>query len=263
MIRACTRSRLKNPAGFMPGNLFAAGEQGAWYDPSDLSSLFQDNLGTVPVTAADQLVGMIRDKSGNGHHATQATGASKPILRNAGLLWYLEFDGVDDFLVTNTVDFTATSTMSLFTGLRKISDVNTGVAVELSATTVTNDGSFALFTPGSAGGNTYASRSKGTVISDQFVSPFIAPITNVVTLNLGIGTDTNIVRVNSVQAGSGIGDQGAGTFGNYPVYIGRRGGVSTPSQINLYGLIIRGATTDAATTVSTEKYMGMKSGIIL
>ena len=48
---------------FNPLSLFAAGEPGAWYDPSDLSTLFQDSAGTVPVTAVEQPVGLILDKA--------------------------------------------------------------------------------------------------------------------------------------------------------------------------------------------------------
>jgi hypothetical protein len=49
--------------GFSPALLFAAGEQGAWYDPSDITTLFQDTAGTTPVTAAGQSVGLMLDKS--------------------------------------------------------------------------------------------------------------------------------------------------------------------------------------------------------
>lgn len=84
---------------FTPASLFATGEQGAWYDPSDLSSMFQDDLGTT-AAAVDSPVGRINDKSGRGNHATQATAAARPILRqDAGGSRYLEFDGVDDRLV--------------------------------------------------------------------------------------------------------------------------------------------------------------------
>lgn len=48
---------------FSPATLFATGEQGAWYDPSDLTTLFQDSAGTTPVTAAAQQVGLALDKS--------------------------------------------------------------------------------------------------------------------------------------------------------------------------------------------------------
>lgn len=44
-------------------SLFSAGEPGVWYDPSDLSTLFQDAYGTTPVTAVGQPVGLILDKS--------------------------------------------------------------------------------------------------------------------------------------------------------------------------------------------------------
>ena len=59
--------------GFSPLSLFAAGEQGAWYQPSDLSTLYQDSAGTIPVTAVEQRVGKMLDKSGRGNHAFQAT----------------------------------------------------------------------------------------------------------------------------------------------------------------------------------------------
>ena len=67
-------------AGFNPRTLFAASEPGAWYDPSDMSTLFQDSAGTVPVTAAEQPVGRILDKSGRGNHASQATSTKRPVL---------------------------------------------------------------------------------------------------------------------------------------------------------------------------------------
>lgn len=38
-------------------------DNGAWFDPSDLSTLFQDAAGTTPVTAVEQPVGLWLDKS--------------------------------------------------------------------------------------------------------------------------------------------------------------------------------------------------------
>lgn len=48
--------------GFSPLALFAASEPGGWYDPSDLTTLFQDAAGTTPVTAVEQPVGLVLDK---------------------------------------------------------------------------------------------------------------------------------------------------------------------------------------------------------
>jgi len=62
-----------------PAALFANGEPGVWYDPSDITTLFQDSAGTTPVTAAGQPVGKMLDKSGRGNHATQSNSTQRPI----------------------------------------------------------------------------------------------------------------------------------------------------------------------------------------
>ena len=48
---------------FSPSSLFAAGEPGVWYEPSDLTTLFQDTAGTTPVTAPGNTVALMLDKS--------------------------------------------------------------------------------------------------------------------------------------------------------------------------------------------------------
>jgi hypothetical protein len=104
----------------MVRSLFSAGKQGVWYDPSDLSTLFQDADGTVPVTAVGQPVGKILDKSGRGNHATQSTTTRRPTLQqDTSGKYYLSFDGVDDYLSTGSIDFTATDKMTVMAGLRK------------------------------------------------------------------------------------------------------------------------------------------------
>lgn len=46
-----------------PFSLFSNNEQGAWYDPSDYSTLYQDAAGTTPVTAVEQPVRLMLDRS--------------------------------------------------------------------------------------------------------------------------------------------------------------------------------------------------------
>lgn len=53
---------------------------GAWYDPYDLNSLYQDAAGLTPVTALEQPVGRMLDKTGNGNHAYQATAGKRPVV---------------------------------------------------------------------------------------------------------------------------------------------------------------------------------------
>lgn len=43
--------------------LFSNGERGVWYDPKDISTMYQDSSGTTPVTGDAQPVGLILDKS--------------------------------------------------------------------------------------------------------------------------------------------------------------------------------------------------------
>lgn len=57
-----------------------SGNNGAWFDPEDMSTMYQDAAGTTPVTALEQHVGRWLDKSGNGNHATQSITASRPTL---------------------------------------------------------------------------------------------------------------------------------------------------------------------------------------
>lgn len=92
------------PSGLTPEELdaamlalFDASPAGAWLDISDLSTMSQDVLGVTPA-AVDSPVGRIEDKSGNDHHAIAHSSqvARRPILRQSGNLYYLEFDNVDD-----------------------------------------------------------------------------------------------------------------------------------------------------------------------
>lgn len=52
----------QDPPVFSPLELWDNGEQGVWYDPNDLSSLYQDVTGSTPVTAVGQPVGLMLDK---------------------------------------------------------------------------------------------------------------------------------------------------------------------------------------------------------
>lgn len=58
-----------------PGQLFANGAAGIWLDPSNPGSMFQDEAGTVPVTAPGQPVGLITDSSKLGLDARQSATA--------------------------------------------------------------------------------------------------------------------------------------------------------------------------------------------
>ena len=99
--------------GFSPSALFAGGTEGAWFDPSDIDTLFQDSAGTTPVTVATDPIGYAGDKSGNDNHATQATAAARPTYQTGPARATL--DKVDDRLSVTVPTGGFTGTMVLGT----------------------------------------------------------------------------------------------------------------------------------------------------
>lgn len=98
--------------------LFANNEQGVFFNPSDLTTMFQDRAGTTPVTADGEPVGLILDKS-------------------KGLVLGAE-------LVTNTGPFTNTTgwttnqaTLSVADGTMKVTATATGFAAAVQTLSVT------------------------------------------------------------------------------------------------------------------------------
>jgi hypothetical protein len=373
---------------FSPGYLFSSGAPGAWYDPSDFSTLFQDSAGTTPVTAVEQPVGLILDKSqgatpgpelvtngdfsqgitgwsagpttpsgwtfaggvcsgvnaaggyqnvgqvtsektyvaeftisdfsngalslinsasgafgtvftGNGvkrqiftaaatgtigfirrttnftgsidnfsvkelagNQAFQATGSSRPVLKIDGNgKYYLLFDGVDDGLSTNSINFTSTNEISVFAGIRKLSDVNPfAMVADLSAVGGVQNGSFCLMAPWDSAEQGYAFDNKGTLPSRVKVTNLPAPRTNTITALASISGDLATLRVNGAQVAQSTADAGTGTYGNYPLFIGRRNNSILPFNGNIYSLIIVGKAVTATELSLTEAWVNGKTG---
>ena len=144
------RSRIRPPGPFSPSSLFFSGIPGAWYDPTDLSTLFQDSAGTTPVTAVEQPVGLILDKSQglargpevvtNGTFATNVTGwtaqAGDTLSWDSGNGGRLKIDDTNNFgagiayQIINTVagtTYAVTFTSSLGTSVQTRIYVGTAI----------------------------------------------------------------------------------------------------------------------------------------
>lgn len=249
---------------FSPARMFANNEPGVWFDPSDLSTLFQDSAGTVPVLADGDPVGLVRDKSGNEHHATQATLAERPIYRTGGGLRWLEFNGVNQFLVTPTIT-PATDKVQVYAGVSKASNTGTGIVVEYSADVNASPGSFYVLAPLTSGTvRSFGATSRGSALAIAFMAAntIPSPSTNVVTMLSDIGGDSVKLRADGVQVAQSVSDQGTGGFTARQTYIGMRGGVSLPFLGSLHGLVIRfGPILSADEIARAEAYLAVKSGV--
>jgi hypothetical protein len=164
---------------------------------------------------------------------------------------YLKFDGVDDDLITNSIDFSATDEMTVWGGVRKVGTALDAIW-ELSINAPTKDGSFGLFS-GYQTGNVLQD-SKGSAVYSRAQSPAIAqPYTKTLSSSYKIGSDINKLRVNGTQVAESTTDQGTGNYGNYPFFIGARAGTSLFFNGHLYGLIARGKTTAESKIKQIEK----------
>ena len=252
-------------ANFDPMTLFAGGKQGVWYDPSDKSTLFQDVAGTVPVTKDGDPVALIRDKSGNGYHATQSVSTSRPLYKTDGILHWLLFDGVDDFLRVTALNMSTYPDLNVFTVARRTSNASQ-VITELGVDTNTTTGSFYLIAgvDGTTTGWTSLSRGSATIAFAQSVNiNTTAPETSVLSIYHNIANDLSTIRRNQVAGINATGDKGLGNFGNHDLYIGSRGGASMFFNSNLYAMVISGGKAEPSDVISVEQYLATKSGVTL
>ena len=243
LFKAATRGR-----GFSPASLFSNGEEGVWYDPSKLSSMKQLSDGTVDAVIG-QPVGYIEDQSGNGNHAIQATLTKRPILREAGGLNYLDFDGVDDGLFITGLTSTSTPLTAWFgysadnaeAGNKKfLLDIQSNRAVlAASADTAGNIGYF-----------------------DGAWSEFAADSDALKVLTYDLVEDNAKIRVDGTQEYSDTTyDQRAigGDIGLFQNHFFAAAFVAG----NLYSCILRAAESTDKEIASTESYVAKKTGISL
>ena len=255
-----------NSTGFDPANLFANGVNGVWFDPSDLSTLFQNSDGTG-APAVGQPVGYMADKSGNGHNATQPTSTKRPILRTANGLYYLEFDGVSSCLKTTFIDFTGTDAMSVFAGVKKNDDDNNNTVVELGDNVVFGE-AFRVMSF-KANSNKFGFSSAGDIsvsggVRTAYGNAVAGASTAVLTGVSKISTPSVLLREDGTTVTTVISNQGTGVYDNDPLNIGaRNNGTANQLDGNIYSLIIRNVVSTDAVIANTEAYVARKTGVTL
>jgi hypothetical protein len=167
---------------------------------------------------------------------------------------YLRFDQSNDYMLTNSIDFSGTDKVTVAAGVRTFGA--NGMICELSTDLSSNNGTFYLYDNNS---NTrFDYQSKGTV-SVGVTSSRTAPITSILTGLSNISGDSAILQVNGVQASSSTSDQGTGNYGNYPLYIGARAGTSLFFGGRLYGTVGRGALNNDQQNAALTAYLNSKT----
>lgn len=95
-IHHALRAAAGQVGGWTPAEWFQSGENGLWYDLSDLSTLFQDEAGTVSVTADSDPIRYIADKSGNGNHFVIPDTSDALTYRTDGAYQWAKFNGTSN-----------------------------------------------------------------------------------------------------------------------------------------------------------------------
>lgn len=254
---------------FNIGELFENNEQGVWYDPNDLSTLFQDVNGTIPVTSVGQVIGLMLDKSGKNNHARQYVEMFKPTLQQNATTgaYYILFDGVDDCLFTTAINLTITNRISTFASVHKAPSNAGGIIAELSSASEANNGTFNITNAISTGINYWGTSSRGTTTSTKTMStPNPAPngLTDIaiISTNMQINTNFHEMRLNGV-VGNSVASQGVGNYSNQPLYLGKRANSSIPFGGDLYGFILTSRLTTSDEVTAIEKIMSNKLGVVI
>lgn len=257
MQRFRTRSRLKSEALAIQ-SLFAAGEKGVWYDPSDLSTLFSDSDGTIPATV-NGTVGKMLDKSGNGYHMIQTDATKRPTLKYVDGTYYLLPDGSNDFMSCANVDLSGTNKLTIVAGLKKTSDAATQWPIEFGTQSTSVNGSFGIATPLNAGVNRFVALYKGNSTNQSVYGTYAAPSNKILTIQCNIGTPIINLRINQVSIQTNTTSTGSGNFAKQALYLFMRSGTLFPFSGNFYGLIVRGAESTGDEINECEEYIARRS----
>ena len=152
--------------------------------------------------------------------------------------------------------------VTVFAGVRKLSDASQGVLVELTSNASSTPNSFSLQAPGPATSYRIVSGGSLTAGAVYDATGLPAPRSSVLTGIANISGASASIRENGTQVAGGLANQGTGNYANAPLFIGRRGGTLIPFNGYIYSLIVRGAATTAAQIAEGELWVAGKSGFL-
>jgi len=250
---------------FTPADLFASGEDGAWYDPSDLSTLFQDAAGTTPVTSDSDPVRLMLDKSGNGNHAVAPNDDARPRYKTAGGLHWLEFDGVDDVIGVNSPSVNITPTHDVMVGGRILSlSVGQNAAffsyAELDSSAPNSTSSQVGLAAYNDGG-TIRTRLRYPGIDTFNVGAILTLDIDKIMSMRKIAADDTRIRVDGVETVFSATTTAFTTPRG--IRVGRHVSTGEYANIRIYQLLVIDRNVTSAELAVSESYLADKSGVTL
>ena len=250
-----------------PSILFDGSAQSLWLDPSDLSTMFQDVAGTIPVTTPGQTVALFKDKSGNGNHFAQSSASLRPVYQvDAEGRAYLDMTNKGFYSVAN-LDWGSTNKVTVFAALRKSSDAAFSVIFE----TATSAGAkaFGLYGPYDANGG-FSFLSAGTKvgggvaasISTVKTSSYLGQIDAVVVGRGDVNAAVSDIQMDNGDRSVRTDIQGAGTYSTGgKSYLGGRVASYAFFSGRLYQFIAVGSSVDAAKSEIIRRYCAAKAKV--
>ena len=232
------------------------------------TNTFTATAGTLTVTVAGSvLTADIRPTNQTVTLPAYQSVTSSTVYDTVNFPQYLKYNGSTQSLSTASVDFTATAQMSVFAGVRKLSDSTLyGSICELSASYSANSGAFTLNTPWNdrnfaVGISGTTSSNNGSTAGGSQIAPSSYVATGLFAINGATTADQLNLRLNTVLqtvARGGV-TTGGGNYGNYPLYFGMRAGTSLPFNGQEYQMIIVGKTLTATQITSTETFVNNRT----
>ena len=193
-----------------------------------------------------------------GNYAYQTTSASRPILRQNAVTGanYLEFDGSDDFLQTNTIDFSGTDDVTVIAACVPTKD---SASILLESGLNSSTSGFGLYAPHL--NNTFRSQDyRGSARSVNSLSG-TATLGEAYVLRMELTAPEIKLAINGSV--SKTASPRSGSYAIEPIYIGRRGGTSLAFNGQIYGLICVGRLTTDSEKKALEKEIAKRVGVTI
>ncbi|ULU26582.1 hypothetical protein [Dyella terrae] len=264
-------SSRRSSSNFSPAQMFSSGQRGGWWDPSDLSTLFQDAAGTVPVTAPGQSVLLMKDKSGNNNHFSQTTSSQAPKLqKDANNNYYLALSSAaSQFMSAGNGAALAPRTSSFMSILggnpNSASTSGTFYARAQAAGTVGR-----YWQQPNAGSQQTNFNSNSGVATGSFASTATTPFVLSGYADRSTGNGNVVSRVNAAAGttGSFTPDTGIDYNPSLRLLLGAYNNAADNGQQNyfdgsIYGFILVFDVLSLPNVVGAEKWIGKKCGVSL